>query len=263
MKTELNFHPSHTKSKAQPLLFIHGMAHAAWCWEWEFVPYFNSLGYDCYTLSLRGHGKSEGKAQIRWHRISDYLTDLENAIQSIGTKPIVVGHSMGGFVTQKYLLKHDDLPAAITLATVPAGGMMKGSLKIAQHFPLQFIKGNLMMSTAPFSETDELVKTIAFSDNINAARLTEVRKHMEPESYMAYIDMLLLDLHTPKKVKTHCLFLYAQNDFIVGYEGWKKTADGFGAEQEVIKDIAHDMFLDTNWERTAQSIANWLNKQAL
>lgn len=260
MKLELNYHPAPDCTAKQPLLFVHGMAHAAWCWEWEFVPFFNRKGYDCYTLSLRGHGKSDGHKNIRWHRIKDYLEDLENIISRIRQKPVLVGHSMGGFVIQKYLLKHDDVPAAITLATVPSGGMLTGSLKIARYFPWPFLKGNLMLSTAPFSESEYIVKTIAFSANASDALIAEVKKKMEPESYMAYLDMLFLDLHTPLKVKTPLLFLYAANDFIVDYGGWKKTADGFGAQQHVIENIAHDMFLDTEQEIVANAIHQWLKQ---
>lgn len=237
------------------------MAHAAWCWEWNFVPFFTAAGYNCYTLSLRGHGNSDGHEGIRWHRIHDYLQDFKSSISTIHTPPILIGHSMGGFIIQKYLLAGGVAPAAVTLASVPAGGMLKGSLKIAARFPWQFIKGNLIMSTAPFSESEAIVKTIAFSENIDAALLTRVKQHMEPESYMAYLDMLFLNLHKPKPVNIPLLFLYAENDFIVDYPGWKNTADGFGAEQEVIKGISHDMFLDTNWQKVAITIKDWLAKR--
>ena len=38
-----------------PLLFLHGSAHAAWCWAEHFLPHFAAAGYDAYALSLRGH----------------------------------------------------------------------------------------------------------------------------------------------------------------------------------------------------------------
>ncbi|MDW8419976.1 MAG: alpha/beta fold hydrolase [Chitinophagales bacterium] len=260
MNLEVNYHPAPQRSSATPLLFVHGMAHAAWCWEWEFVPYFNRLGYDCYTMSLRGHGKSEGREHKRWYRIRDYLTDVEAVVASITPKPVLIGHSMGGFIIQKYVLKHQNLPAAITLASVPAGGMWRGSLKIAAHFPWAFLKGNLTMSTAPFSANTRIIRKIAFSPDADEALLENVKNHMEPESYMAYLDMLFLDLHRPQKISIPLLFLYAARDFVVDYPGWKATADGFGAEQQVVPDVAHDMFLDTRWHMTAERIAHWLKK---
>lgn len=258
MKLELNHWPAAEPNGKPPLLFVHGMAHAAWCWEWNFVPFFNALGYDCYTISLRGHGKSDGHNNIRWHRIAHYVQDVEWAISQTGSRPILIGHSMGGFILQKYLLEKDDAPAVVTLAGVPAGGMLKGSLKIARHFPWAFIKGNLILSTAPFSESEHIIKTIAFSKGAPDTLITRVKEAMEPESYMAYLDMMFLNLHTPRKVKTPALFLYAANDFIVDREGWTKTAAGFSATAEIVDDIAHDMFLDVRWKDAASRISNWL-----
>ncbi len=41
-----NAHPT-------PLLFVHGMWHAALCWPEHFLPYFAELGYKSYALSLQ------------------------------------------------------------------------------------------------------------------------------------------------------------------------------------------------------------------
>jgi pimeloyl-ACP methyl ester carboxylesterase len=54
MKLEFIYHTAKTGLQLHPMLFVHGMSHAAWCWEEEFIPYFTALGYDCYALSLRG-----------------------------------------------------------------------------------------------------------------------------------------------------------------------------------------------------------------
>lgn len=37
-----------------PILLIHGSFHSAWCFAENFMPFFNSLGHDCYAISLRG-----------------------------------------------------------------------------------------------------------------------------------------------------------------------------------------------------------------
>jgi pimeloyl-ACP methyl ester carboxylesterase len=259
MELELNFHPAITsKTKAVPILFVHGMAHAAWCWEWRLVPYFNALGYDCYSLSLRGHGNSPGKGNMRWFRISEYLEDVEAAISRIKIKPIVIAHSMGGFILQKYLLKHEDLPAVVTLSSVPHNGMMKGSLKTAMHFPWPFLKGNLTLSTAPFSEKESTVRKMIFSEDIDSNTLSQTKQALEPESFIAYLDMLFLNLHEPRLVKTPLLFLHGKQDFIVDEPGCAATAKGFGATFESMENVAHDMMIDTRWKIVANRIEQWL-----
>ena len=100
MKLEIIRTISEEKSQKPPLLFIHGAYHAAWCWEENFLTYFSDHGYPCYALSLRGHGNSEGHSNIKSYRLKDYIDDVLTVIEKMKTKPILIGHSMGGAIAQ-------------------------------------------------------------------------------------------------------------------------------------------------------------------
>lgn len=263
MELEVNFSPATTTNSNPPILFVHGMAHAAWCWEWKFIPYFNRKGFDCYAVSLRGHGASMGKNTMRWFRIADYVNDVKEVLSKIHPTPVIIGHSMGGFIIQKLLTQGADLPAAVLLSSVPHNGMLRGSVKTARYFPWQFIKGNLTLSTAPFSETESIVKTMVFSKDIDADTLSKTQKTLESESYMAYLDMLLLDLHKPKLVSKPVLFLHGEDDFIVDGNACAATAKGFGADFLSMPNMAHDMMLDTRWPEVAAKILEWLLNKSI
>jgi pimeloyl-ACP methyl ester carboxylesterase len=101
-----------------PLLFVHGAWHAAWCWDEHFLNFFADKGYRALALSLRGHGNSPSPKPIRACTIADYVDDLESVADSLPTKPVVIGHSMGGAIVQKYLESHE-APAGVLLASVP------------------------------------------------------------------------------------------------------------------------------------------------
>src|SRR5512147_764465 len=85
-------------SQPTPLLFIHGMMHGAWCWDVHFLDYFAQHGFAAHAVNLRGHGNSEGREALRWTRISDYVEDLANAVRQLPSPPVLIGHSMGGFI---------------------------------------------------------------------------------------------------------------------------------------------------------------------
>lgn len=93
-------------SRPTPLLCVHGAWHAAWCWGEHFLPYFAQHGYHAYALSLRGHGSSDGR--IRGSRLADYLKDVRQAVETLPGPPVLIGHSMGGFVVRKYLETYSD-----------------------------------------------------------------------------------------------------------------------------------------------------------
>src|ERR1700721_1001285 len=110
-----------SESHRVPLLFVHGAWHGAWCWDEHFLGYFSERGFSAHAVSLRGHGESEGKEGLRSVRLSDFVEDLKQTVDSLPATPILIGHSMGGFVVQKYL-ERSRVPLAVLLASVPPTG---------------------------------------------------------------------------------------------------------------------------------------------
>src|SRR5262245_13015859 len=93
---------SPTTEHPEPLLFVHGAWHAAWCWEY-FLDFFAERGYLALALSLRGHGGSATPKRLRGCSLADYVDDVESVAATLPAKPVVIGHSLDGFVVQKYL----------------------------------------------------------------------------------------------------------------------------------------------------------------
>jgi pimeloyl-ACP methyl ester carboxylesterase len=184
-----------------PLLFIHGMLHAAWCWDVHFLDYFAQHGYAAYAVNLRGHGNSAGREKLRWTRIADYVEDVANALQQLSSPPILIGHSMGGFVIQKYLEDHI-APAAVLLSSPSPTGLLPTALRIARRRPLVFAQVNLTFSLLPVIGTPELVREAFFSKDLPDSQLALYWKQMQDESYRSFLDMVALDLPKPHKVKT-------------------------------------------------------------
>lgn len=84
MKLEIISRYPTASVRPTPLLFVHGAWHAAWCWDVHFLDYFAQQGYEVHALSLRGHGGSEGRENLRWTRIAEYIEDVARAVQQIG-----------------------------------------------------------------------------------------------------------------------------------------------------------------------------------
>ena len=99
------------------LLFVHDAWHDAWCWAEHFLPHFARHGYISYALDLRGHGKSDGRERLRWTSIANYVSDIEQIVSQLERPPVLIGHSMGALVIQKYLESHV-APAAVLLAPI-------------------------------------------------------------------------------------------------------------------------------------------------
>lgn len=84
------------------LVMIHGMWCGPWCWE-NYRVYFEQRGYRCIVPALRYHDvdpKGTPDPALGTASLLDYAADLEQEIDLLGEAPILVGHSMGGLLTQ-------------------------------------------------------------------------------------------------------------------------------------------------------------------
>ncbi|WP_420645150.1 alpha/beta hydrolase [Candidatus Leptofilum sp.] len=249
------------KTKQTPLLFIHGAWHGAWCWDEYFLPYFAEQGYAVYAPSLRGHGQSEGRERLRWTAAADYVADVAETVAKLPQPPIIIGHSMGGYVVQKYL-ETTTLPGAILLASVPPQGVWRIALRSAWRFPKQFAKLNLKLSLYPLVETAELTKFHFFSQDMPQEQVNRYFTKLGDESYRGFLDMLLFNLPRPARVQTPMLVFGGQDDAIFSMNEVKATAHAYNTTPHFFP-MAHDMMLEAGWEQVAGKMLMWLENQGI
>ena len=247
-------------SHPTPLLFIHGTLHTAECWDVHFLDYFAQHGFAAHALNLRGHGKSEGREKLRWTRIGDFVEDVENAVRQLPSPPILIGHSMGGFIIQKYLEDHD-APAAVLLSSPSPAGLLPTAIRTARREPWIFAKVNLTLSLRPLIANPQLVGEAFFSNDLPEEQLLEYWKQTQDDSFMAFLDMVALDLPKPKKVKTPLLVLGAARDNMIAPSEIEATARAYSTQAEIIPDVAHNSMLERNWQAVAERILAWLNER--
>ena len=263
MRLEMIAREPETEARPTPILFIHGAWHAAWCWEENFLPYFASQGYSSHAVSLRGHGGSEGHERLFWTGVKGYIDDVVETAGKLEKPPVLVGHSMGGWIIQKYLEKHS-APAAVLLAPVPVKGAMGFALRIARRHPLSILKFLVTLKPYHIAGSPDLAQEWFFSADMPKEEVAEYFSRLQNESYRAIQEMLFFALPKPQKVKkTPMLLLGAANDDIFTVEGERKTARAYGIQAEIFPDMAHDMMLEDGWQDVADRIIAWLREQGL
>lgn len=259
MRLEIISQYPHEKTHTTPLLLLHGAWHGAWCWE-NFLPYFAEQGYEVHALSLRGHGNSEGKEGIRWFSIHEYVADLAQVVDNLGTPPILIAHSMGGYVAQKYLETHT-LPAGVLLASIPTSGILGFLLRKLIRHPFSTLRALLSLNTWYFVSTPALAKDAFFSDDFPDKKFLEYFPRIQNESFRLALEATFLNLPRPKKVKTPLLVLAAENDRVFSVPEQHKTARAYGTEAILYPHMAHDMMLENGWRNVADQILSWLKSR--
>lgn len=131
-----------------PLVFLHGIGGAARAWRGQLETFgdrYRSLAWD-----MPGYGGSAPLPAVTIAALADALREF---LQQAGaTKPILVGHSIGGMIVQQLLATNPDIAGAVVLAqTSPAFGKPDGdwqkSFLDARLGPLD--RGETMASLAP------------------------------------------------------------------------------------------------------------------
>ncbi len=259
---EVISHLPKTKRGLRPLLFVHGACCSAVVWE-NFLPYFAEQGYEVHALSLRGHGASEGRERLRMTRITEYVEDVAQVAGTMSSSPVLIGHSMGGYIIQKYLEKRT-APAAVLLATVPVSGFFKMLVRLAMRHPWQALKFHLTWTPYAAFETPSLAREAFFSPDMPDAIINRYFPLIQNESYFAGLDGTILNLPRPIKVnRIPMLILGAANDALISCAEIESTARAYDTRAEFFPNMAHVMILEPGWEEVAERILKWLKETGL
>jgi 3-oxoadipate enol-lactonase len=153
---------------AVPLIFLHGIGGAARAWRHQLATFgdrFRAIAWD-----MPGYGGSSPLGNVSIAALADALQQF---LQGIGaSRPVLVGHSIGGMIVQQWLVQNPRIARAIVLAqTSPAFGKADGdwqkSFIAARLGPLD--RGETMTSLAP-SLVKELVGEAPDADGMERAR---------------------------------------------------------------------------------------------
>jgi 3-oxoadipate enol-lactonase len=164
-----------------PLVFLHGIGGAARAWRGQFDAF--SDRYRTIAWDMPGYGGSAPLAAVSIAALADALQEFLRAVGA--TKPILVGHSIGGMIVQQWLAKNPDVAAAVVLAqTSPAFGKPDGDWQKAfidaRLGPLD--RGETLVSLAP-SLVQELVGDNPDTGGIDLAR--DCMASVPPATYRA------------------------------------------------------------------------------
>lgn len=225
------------------------------------MDYFCERGFNCAALSLRGHGNSEGGRSLRWFSLRDYVSDVHRVASAFSDPPIIVGHSMGAVVLQKYLEVHD-AAGGVLLAPPPPWGVIWTALRFAIRHPWVFLKTNLTLNMQHIVGTAALAREMFFSADIQQERLQYLFQKLQGDSYRAYLDMLLFALPKVRKISSPMLVLGAENDEVFRKDEVISTGKALGTKSEFFEGMGHDMMLEDGWQLVAQRITHWVEARS-
>jgi pimeloyl-ACP methyl ester carboxylesterase len=114
-------------NKSKTIVFIHGLFMNPKSWE-NWIGYFEAKGYKCYAPAYPYHDgkpndlRNDISNELTKLSISDVVKSYEEFIDTLPQKPILIGHSVGGFITQK-LIELNKGVLGICIDSAPPNGI--------------------------------------------------------------------------------------------------------------------------------------------
>jgi pimeloyl-ACP methyl ester carboxylesterase len=246
------------RQNKHPLLFVHGMWHGAWCWErWQEL--FAMWGWDSVAFSLPGHAGSPTQRPIRWCTLGYYTDFLVREIERFETPPVIVGHSLGTALTQRYLKQVGDLPAAVMLAPWLAHSMLG---LVGRYFHHDFAGGVasfLSLTANPAIRNPERAANIFLSSRATCSP-EELHSKLGPESILLPLQHSRFFWKPKTETETPLLWIAAGKDKLIPPDASRESAAAFGADFFNCQGAAHDLMMEPEQALTAARIHDWLTQ---
>jgi len=261
------------------ILMQHGMWHGAWCWQsWQEL--FAEWGWESIAISLPGHGQSPVQRPIRWCTLGYYLqflaTEIERLQQRTFQRPILMGHSMGGALTQ-WVLKYvgdpslrpcsgqgpgQALSAAVLVAPWTSHNMLGPVFRFSRLDPIGFLLCILSLTTTPNIRSPQRAARMFITEG---AILTpeELHARLGPESLWVLLQYNPLLWSPVKRTDTPMLWLAGGSDVLISEPEQRRSAAHYGADYVVVDGAGHSLMMEHSYRQTAETIRDWLIQQGI
>jgi pimeloyl-ACP methyl ester carboxylesterase len=254
---------SSTAEHPAPLLFVHGTWHAAWCWDEHFLDFFADKGFRAVAVSLSGHGASTLSKPLNSVTFTDYVDDVHSAVDILGSEPVLIGHSLGGLVVQKFLEDRRS-PAAVLMASSPPQRIRRTAVasRASLRHPWRTIRANTVGTLADLVNTPRLAREHLFCAHTPQSTVESCAARMEPESRRAGTGGTFVRVR-PSRVTTPLLVLDGENDAAITNDEVRATASAYGTQAAFFPNMGHNMMLEPGWADVAERIHTWLGTRDL
>jgi pimeloyl-ACP methyl ester carboxylesterase len=150
--------------RSPPVLLVHGIAMNRQAFDfgverYSVAGFLSRAGFDCFTLDLRGHGRSRRGPSRRWNLDTYLHEDLPAALDAIrratGEEQVLyAGHSQGALLGMVLCALHPERVAALVALGGPAHFHAQPRLRrlvALRHLGLGRFLRELALLVAPFS----------------------------------------------------------------------------------------------------------------
>jgi len=106
------------RGQGDPIVFLHGMGSSSETWAAQMAAL--ERRFTVSAFDLLGHGRSPVPKDPALYSRDGALADLDDVVATLGRKPVLVGHSLGGYLALAYAAtRPGSVRGMVVMATGP------------------------------------------------------------------------------------------------------------------------------------------------
>lgn len=242
------------------------MTHGAFCGGWAFEAFrepFAARGWTVHTPDLPGHGAEGG---VAGRSMTEYARSLVRFCEDLPEPPVLIGHSMGGLVTQM-AARRMTAQALVLLAPSAPWGIAGSSVEeaitaVGVHMVDPFWTGAAV-------HPDRHLMRHASLDRVPKAQREAIIARLTPESGRAvrevlnwWMDPFMTTSVGPGPLPVPALAIAGERDVVHPAGTVRQTAERIGADFRVMPGMSHWLIGEEGWEAVAELALDWLETEA-
>jgi lysophospholipase len=253
-----------TRDADRWLVLVHGMSEHGQCYE-HVARSAVARGWNVVVPDLRGHGRSGGE-HIHVNDFSEYVADLRRIFEwgrLVSHKTVIVGHSMGGLISARFVQQFPDYVSALALISPLLGVQVKVN-------PLTVALARVLSVVRPKSRFRKKIDPAYSSRNpaalLRGAQDPLIRQSLTAAWYFAMRAALRTVWDLAERIACPLLVLQAGSDQIVdprAPHSWIERVGSLDKTLRVLPDHYHELLNELDWANTLADLLDWLELRIL
>lgn len=246
------------------LFLVHGMSEHGQCYE-HVARSAVARGWNVVLPDLRGHGRSGGE-HIHVNDFSEYVADLRQIFEWGGLSPhntVMVGHSMGGLISARYVQQFPESVSALALLSPLLGVNVRVS-------PFMVGLGKFLSYVRPKSRFHKRTNpSYSSRDPVAVSRRTDdplIRHSLTAAWFFAMRSALRSAWELAEQIACPLLVMQAGADRIVDPQAthrWIERVASADKTLRVFPDHYHELLNEIDWTDTLADLLDWLELRVL
>lgn len=241
----------------QPVILIHGAYCDARMWVDNYMTFFSERGHEVYAVHLKNTDSISSFSTLFSYSLREFADRLHQLIEFVGGTPLLIGHSMGGLVIQKYLTHYSgEIAGACLLASLPPFGMKNTLLKMIRE-PEILLAYTVVTLTPGIARKGEAPRGL-LSNRVDEEKRKTLQSILVRESGVALSNAVMPGIDTRAVANVPLQVWGAELDNLALPDDVKKMAWMYGVVANIRENTGHFMVFEPDWMEVAARIVDEL-----